>query len=115
MENKRNKGIYIKLTQQELELIDKGMKQMNVTNRSAFIRKMAINGYIINLDIPELKEIQRLLSITSNNVNQIARRVNQGSTPYGADLADLTAKLEEVRLQFGEVLQGLARIQEAMR
>lgn len=114
MDNKRNKGIYIKMTQQELDLMEQGMRQMNVTNRSAYIRKMAINGYLINLDIPELAEIQRLLGITANNVNQIARKVNQGGTPYRDDLADLTAKLEDIRLQFGEVLQGLAMIQGAM-
>ncbi len=114
MDNKRNKGIYIKFTQQELDLIEKAMKQMNVRNRSAFIRKMAINGWMLSLEIPELPEIGRLLSITANNANQIAKKVNSGGSIYNEDVADLTAKVEEVRLQFGSVLQGLAKVQEAI-
>lgn len=114
MEDKRNKGVYIKFTQRELDLLDKAMAMANITNRSAYIRKIAINGYIINLDMPEVREIQRLLGITANNVNQIARKANQGGSPYGEDLADIITKLEEIRLQFGEVLHSLARIQEAI-
>lgn len=76
MEEKRNKTLLLKFTEQELDLIERNMKHICVKNRSAFIRKMAIDGYFISLEIPEMKEVSRLLNNTSNNVNQIARLAN---------------------------------------
>ena len=111
MEDKRNKGIYIKLTQREIDLIDDKIKHKNIRNRSGFIRKMAIDGLIVQLDMPELSEISRLLKITSNNANQIAKRANETGSIYGEDVADVKSNLEEIRLEFGQLLQSLAKLQ----
>ena len=67
-------GIYIKLKPSERELIKSRMKEAGIINMSAYIRKMAIDGYVIRLDLSELNEVTRLFRITSNNINQYARK-----------------------------------------
>ena len=111
MKDTRNKGIYIKLTQREIDLIDEKMKYAGIRNRSGFIRKMAIDGLMIQLDMPELNEISRLLKITSNNANQIAKRANETGSIYGEDVAEVKLKLEDIRLEFGQLLQALSKLQ----
>ena len=66
------------MSESELAQIRERMESYGTTNMSAYIRKMAIDGYIVKLEVPELKELTRLLSSYSNNLNQIATRVNMG-------------------------------------
>ena len=110
MEEQRNKGIYIKFTEHELELLREKMGNANIKNRSGFIRKLAIDGYVIQLDIKELKEVSRLLSITANNVNQIAKVANSTGNIYVQDIEELGNKLKEIRLLFGEMLTHLSKV-----
>ena len=63
-------GIYFKVTDEERRLIEQRMALMGVHNMSAYIRKMCIDGYIVQLQIKELDECAKLLRYTSNNVNQ---------------------------------------------
>ena len=74
--NGKSSGIYFKVSGRERELIEQKMALAGARNMSAYIRKMCIDGYIINLQIPELTECAKLLRYTSNNVNQIARCPN---------------------------------------
>ena len=69
--------ILIKLTVEEKEGIAKRMQSVGMRNMSAYIRKMALNGYVINLDMSDFKEILRLLKINSNNLNQYTKRANE--------------------------------------
>ena len=57
---------------------------------------MAIDGMIINLDMPELKEISRLLRYNGNNINQIAKRLNEGKSVYASDIADIKEKQTQI-------------------
>ena len=78
-------GIYFKVTDEERGLIEQRMALMGVHNMSAYIRKMCIDGYIVQLHIKELDECAKLLRYTSNNVNQIARRGNSSGCPGTSD------------------------------
>jgi hypothetical protein len=78
MAKEKTTGFYFKMSPQEWEWVEKRMAQTNIKNKSAFIRKMCIDGHVINLDTQSLNEIGRLLRITANNVNQIAHRANSG-------------------------------------
>ncbi len=62
----------IRLTPEELQMIQEKMKQYGTRNFSAFVRKMAIDGYVVRLELPELKEMVSLLRYSSNNLNQLA-------------------------------------------
>ena len=53
------------------------MREAGTANMGAYLRKMALDGYILRLDLPELKEILSQLRYMGNNVNQIAKRANE--------------------------------------
>ena len=62
--------VYARVTPEEWDLIRERMREAGMTNTSAYIRKMALNGYVINVDLGDVKEVLRLLRINSNNLNQ---------------------------------------------
>lgn len=106
----KQKGIYFKVSEKERKLIEQKMALAGIHNMSAFIRKMSIDGYVVNLEIPELAECVRLLRYTSNNVNQIARQMNSGGAVYADDVSDICAKQDEANRLFGEILEQLSRL-----
>ncbi len=110
MAKEKTSGIYFKVTDKERELIEQRMALAGIRNMSAYIRKMCIDGYVINLQIPELAECAKLLRATSNNVNQIARRVNSGSGVYPDEVDEIAAKLAEASGLFGNILEQLSKI-----
>ena len=110
MAKEKTSGIYFKVTDKERELIEQRMGLAGIHNRSAYIRKMCIDGYTINLQIPELTECAKLLRYTSNNVNQIAHRVNSGSGVYPDEVDEISAKLTEASGLFGSILEKLSKI-----
>ena len=110
VENGKQKGIYFKVSERERNLIEQKMALAGVHNMSAFIRKMSIDGYVVNLEIPELAECAKLLHYTSNNVNQIARTINSGGTVYPDEVNDICTKQDETNRLFGEILEQLSRL-----
>ena len=91
-------------------MIHMKMMEFGTPFMGAFVRKMVIDGYIVKLDIPELKEIIRLLAPTANNVNQMARKLNAGGSIYKEDLQEINGKLDEVYKLLRKVLMQLAKI-----
>ena len=110
MAKTKTSGIYFKVTDEERKLIEQRMERMGVRNMSAYIRKMCIDGYVVQLQISELTECAKLLRYTSNNVNQIARRVNSGGGIYPDEVDEITAKLTEASGLFGRILERLSTI-----
>lgn len=90
----RNKQINFRVSDDELSLIESKMRQFGTKNREAYLRKMAIDGYVVKLDVPELKEIVSLMRRMSNNINQISRRANETGRVYEVDVADVTRQQE---------------------
>ncbi len=82
----RNIGLFTKVSAQEKAIIDRKMAQMGVTNLRAYLRKMAIDGYVVQLDLSNMVESVKLLRSISNNVNQIARRCNETRNLYAKDV-----------------------------
>ena len=72
-----NRQIHIKLSDKELKMIRDRMEQMGFKNMSAYIRKMAIDGYCINVDFTAIHELAKMMCIDSRNINQIAKKVNE--------------------------------------
>jgi hypothetical protein len=104
MAKEKTTGFFFKMSPEEWEMVERRMAQTGIQNKSAFIRKMCIDGHVINLDLKQLDEIKRLLSVTSNNANQIARRVNMGYEAYREDVAEVNTQFTDIRLMFGELL-----------
>ena len=107
MENrKRNVQIIVRVTEDERALIEEKMKQIPTMNLSAYSRKMPIDGYIIVLDLQEVKTHTAQLQKIGVNVNQIARRINGTGRIYVDDMDEIKRLMEEVwRLERRLLLQ----------
>ena len=86
---KRDIQLKVRVTPEERAMIEAKMAQLGTTNMGAYLRKMAIDGYVVKLDLPELREMVSLLRRSSNNLNQLARRANETGRIYPEDLADI--------------------------
>ena len=102
--------IYTKLTPEELARIHEKMAEMEIQNRSAYIRKMALDGYCINLDFSDIKELVSLLRWCSNNLNQYAKKANETGSIYQEDIHDLQVRLDEIWASAKEIMARLAMI-----
>ena len=109
-ERKRDKQLKIWVSQDELDMIHEKMADFGTRHMGAFIRKLVIDGYVIKLEIPELKEILHQLGPIGNNVNQMARKLNAGSSIYREDIAEVNAKLDAVYKLQRRILKKLAKI-----
>lgn len=109
MAAKRNRDVQLnfRVSPRELELIEAKMEQVGITNREAYLRKMAIDGYIVNLEVPELQELVSLLRYSSNNLNQLTRRVHETGRIYDADMEDISQKQEAIWSGVNEILARL--------
>ena len=93
----RNQEIHVLLLPEEIERIKQKMAELGIINRSAYVRKMALDGYCINLDLTDMKEMVSLLRRCSNNLNQYAKRANETGSIYAEDIQDLQARQSEIR------------------
>jgi len=106
----RQNRIVFYVTDEELELITKKMDTAGIRNREAYIRKMILDGYILRLDLPEMREMIRLLSNVSNNVNQIAKRSNETRNVYESDIKDVQDGYNRLWDQAEKMLKSLAKL-----
>ena len=107
---RRNIRISVRLTEEEHRLLKEKMARIGITNQEAFLRKMALDGLVIKLDLPELKQMLSLLRYTGNNINQIAKRLNESGRAYETDFADILEKQEQLWGLANEILMKLSAI-----
>ena len=84
------------VTEQEKELIESKMAQLGTRNMGAYLRKMAIDGYIIKVDYTEQKKLAAAVSRAAANINHICRRINHTGHFYEDDIVELKAKQREI-------------------
>lgn len=100
---------------QEYTLLLKGqihqkMQQYGTENLSAYLRKMALDGYVVKLELPELKELVSLMRRSSNNLNQLTRKVHETGRVYNADLEDISQRQEQLWEGVKEILTQLSKL-----
>ena len=100
----------IVLTEEEREIIKKRMKDVGMNNMSAYIRRMALYGYVIHLDMSDLKEVLRLMKINSNNLNQYTKRANETGNVYQEDVNELLQNQQKLLVLLGGILDQLLKI-----
>lgn len=100
----------ITLPEAEKRMIEEKMTQAGMTNLSAYLRRIAIDGMIVRVELPELKEMVSLLRYASNNINQIARRMNESGRVYGTDLEQVVQNQEQLWDMANGILVKLAGI-----
>ena len=107
---KREVQVNFRVSPEELTLIEQKMSQLGTKNREAYLRKMALDGYIVKLDLPELKELLSLMRYSSNNLNQLTKRVHETGRIYDADLEDISQRQEQLWEGLKKILTQLSKI-----
>ena len=98
MTEHRDQQIHFRVSKVELERIRQKMESCGILSIGSYLRKMALDGYCLNLDLPQLSRMAYLLQNCSNNLNQVAKRANESGQLYAADLEDLRSRLDELIL-----------------
>ena len=104
----REHRLFIRVTNEERNRILDKMYGMGIRSLSAYIRKMALDGYCLHLDLKELRRMAYLLQMCSNNLNQYAKCANESGQVYAADLQDLRTRLDELISIGKQILAKLA-------
>ena len=107
---KRSVEVKFRVTPEERAMIEQKMQQFGTANMGAYLRKMALDGYVVKLDLPELGTMISLLRHTGNNINQLARRMNASGRAYEADMDDILQKQERIWQAANDILTRLANI-----
>ena len=84
------------VTEEEKQLIEQKMQQLPTQRYGAYLRKMAIDGYIIYMDTADIKAFTAELSAIGRNINQIAKRINAGAPVYQTDIQEIRERLDEI-------------------
>ena len=93
---KRNIQMKFYVTEEKKQLIDEKMVQLPTRRYGAYLRKMAIDGYIIYTDTADIKAFTAKLSAIGRNINQIAKKLNAGGSAYQADMEEIRERLDEI-------------------
>jgi hypothetical protein len=107
---KRDIQLHFMVSQDEMALIRKKMERMGTRNLGAYLRKMALDGYVVRLNLTDVKELVALLHNATDNLNQIARRVNESGNIYAVDVEDLHRDYGLIWDKTGKILDALAEI-----
>lgn len=107
----REVQLKFRVTRSERTLIEQKMEQLGTTNMAAYLRKMAVDGYVVNLELPELREMVSLLRRSSNNLNQLTRRVHETGRFYDADLEELRQSYDRLWDAAQKILTALAKLE----
>ena len=106
----RNIQIPLRVTEKEREQIEARMKEVGIQNREWYIRKMAIEGKILWLEVPQLDEILTLFRRASNNVNQLAKQFHERQRIYEVDVDEAVDQLKHVASELHALLLKLSRL-----
>ncbi len=107
----REVQLAFRVTEAERRLIEDKMKLFGTENMSAYLRKMAIDGYIVKLDLPQINEMMSLLRRTSSSLNQIAKRLNSTGRAYAEDISEIRHRQDEIFYIVNNLLNTLTAIQ----
>ena len=107
-----SKGIYVKFKPEEVEILHDRMKEAGVQNMSAYIRKMALNGYVIFPEWPDLNRVISLHSKISNNLNQYAKKANEKGKLYEEDIAEIKEMNKEQTELLKRALEAVIHLYE---
>jgi len=111
MARTRFRHVHFVMSDQEYAQMCKKIESLGIRNHAAYLRKMALNGYCIQLDLPEIRKMTSLLSRCSNNLNQYAKKANETGSIYEEDIRDLQIRLEKIYAQTEKILMQLNALQ----
>ena len=106
---RRDVQLNFRVSQEELALIEQKMSQLGTKNREAYLRKMALNGYVLHVDLTPVRELVSLQRRCANNLNQIAIHANTYGV-YPEEIAALQRDYTELWGKVSAVLEQLAEV-----
>ncbi|MDD3227971.1 MAG: plasmid mobilization relaxosome protein MobC [Oscillospiraceae bacterium] len=106
----RNLNVSFRVSEQERDLIEKKMELAGIRSLRAYLLKMAVDGYVVQLDLSEVRHMVTLLRTATNNMNQIARRTHETGNLYDADIRDLQEHYDKLWEQAGGILKKLSEL-----
>ena len=108
MNDCRDQQLHFRVSKPELERIRNKMESSGILSIGSYLRKMALDGYCLHLDLKDLQRMAYLLQMCSNNLNQYAKAANENGRVYAADMEDLQQRLDEL-IEIGrQILSRLA-------
>ena len=107
----RENKLYFYLSDEELQRLNKRTTELGIQNRSNYIRKMILDGYCVQLDLQEIREMVSLFRRMSNNLNQYAKMANATGSIYAKDIRDIQEKQSELWEMMKKILQEIAEVQ----
>ena len=110
--DKRTVQLHFRVTPKEAAQIRRRIEQSGIHCDAAYLRKMALNGYMLQMDLSDVKEMIRLLRINANNLNQYARKANECGSVYAEDIRELQEQQKDLWTEMRRVLEMLSRLQE---
>ena len=106
----RNVNLAFRVTEEERAMIEKRMAQTGMGNLRAYMVKMAIDGRVIHVEMDSVREMVRLLSTVSNNINQLTKLSHMTGNIRGGDIERLRGYVEDIWAQVKEILRKLAAL-----
>ena len=110
-QRKREIPVFFMVTEHEKEMIEEKMAQLGTKNMSAYLRKMAIDGYVVRLDLSDIAELVSLLRRSSNNLNQYAKRAHETGSIYETDIEDVRQNFDRLWDMANQILTRVSRIE----
>jgi len=108
--SKREKQILFLVNEEEEKIIKRKMQEAGIPRLAVYLRKMAMEGYILKLDLSDLREAVRLLRINSKNLNQYVKKANETGNIYAEDIRDIKRSQEELWQIMKAILERLSSI-----
>ena len=111
-EKKRRRPVHlhVMVSEEELEQIRDRMAEAGIQNMGAYIRKMALNGYVLHVDLSPVKELVSLQRRCSNNLNQVAIQANTYGGIYPEDIKSLQKDYADLWEPLSDLLKQLTEI-----
>ena len=111
---KRKVRIEVCMSDDEHDILLQRMNEVGMQNVGAYIRKMALTGYILRLDMSEVRETLRLIANATNNINQLAKRANETRSIYANDMVQLREEVGDLRLQVSDVMKVFGKVRKLL-
>lgn len=107
---RRSVHLHVMVTPEEQALIADRMAEAGISNMGAYIRKMALNGYVLHVDLSDIRELVALQRRCANNLNQVAIHVNTYGGIYPDEIKALQRDYADLWEPLSELLKKLSAV-----
>lgn len=104
--------LHVMVSEEEQALIRERMDEAGIRNMGVYMRKMALNGYVLHVDLSPVRELVSLQRRCSNNLNQVAIQANTYGGIYPEEIAALKKDYEALWGPLSDLLKNLAAVVE---